>query len=83
MKTSDILTLELANKGEIHLYKEGVFWKAYQQSAYLFHTRVCPYQVKTKYIKCIGKSVASSGFPDSSLPHLFKEDVLLTVDKKK
>jgi len=41
MKMTDILTFEFGNKGEIHLYKEGLFWKAYQQSAYLFHTQVC------------------------------------------
>ncbi len=83
MKLIDILTLESANEGAIHLYKEGVFWKAYQQSAYLFHTQVYAYQVKLKHVKCVAKTVASIGFPDSSLQHLFEAAALQKIDEKR
>jgi hypothetical protein len=30
MSIQKITTIEDQNMGEIHLYKEGIFWKAYQ-----------------------------------------------------
>jgi len=52
-----------------YLYKEGVFWIAYEQSAYLVS------QVKTlkptkKYVKTVGQEVVSVGFPDNALPNV-------------
>jgi len=35
MSIREMLTIEDQNTDEIHLYKGGVFWKAYQRLAYL------------------------------------------------
>ena len=64
MTIDEKLQRECADK--VHLYKEGAFWVAYEQSAYLVS------QVKTlkptkKFIKTVNKEVVSVGFPTSSL----------------
>lgn len=52
-------------KGDlISLYREGLFWKLYNVSAYNFSRLVKPYAVKKKYIKEIKEIVVSIGFPD-------------------
>lgn len=64
MNVSDKLALE--NEEEVILHKEGVFWVAYEMSAYAIS------QVKTlkptkKYIKIVDQEVVSVGFPAVSL----------------
>ena len=56
---------------EINIYKEGVFWIAYEQSAYAVS------QVKTlkptkKYIKTISQETVSVGFPDTVLRNVLE-----------
>ncbi len=53
------------------------------ESRNLFHTEVCAYQVKLKHVKCVAKTVASIGFPDSSLQHLFEATALQKMDEKR
>lgn len=67
MFKEDIYTSEQENSDRIVLYKERLFWIAYERSAYLFHTHVRPYRAQRKYIKKIGCEVVSLGFPDSVL----------------
>jgi hypothetical protein len=40
MQTKDILALESVSEGCIVLHKEGIFWRAYQNSAFLFYTHI-------------------------------------------
>ena len=42
----EILKTESENTDKIHFYREGVFYKAYEKSAYLFVTHVKPFMVK-------------------------------------
>ena len=37
--------MENANPGQVYLYPEGVFYKAYQKRAWLLCTRVHPFKV--------------------------------------
>lgn len=46
-----ILAKESDNRQQIYLYREGVFYKAYERSAYLFVTRVKPFRAKKKTVK--------------------------------
>jgi hypothetical protein len=55
-----------ASSCEVRLYKEGVFWIAYEQSAYLI-SLVKALKPTKKLVKKLGKEVISVGFPDSSL----------------
>jgi hypothetical protein len=50
----------------VNIYKEGVFWIAYEQSAYYFYVQK-GYKPTKKFIKCIGQEVVSIGFPENAL----------------
>ena len=52
-----------AESGRILLLREGMFWKAYQEAAYLFVTNLRPYQVNRTYVKKVKTDVFSLGFP--------------------
>ncbi len=68
MTTNEILQLEENNTNLVVLYREGMFWKAYERSAYLICTQIHPFRVTTHYIsKLAGASISSIGFPDTSL----------------
>ena len=51
---------------EINLYKEGIFWIAYEQSAYALQ-EVKILKPTRKYVKVVKQDVVSVGFPDSVL----------------
>ena len=53
------LSVELNNSGTLYFYREGVFYKAYEQSAYLFVKYVKPFQVKKRFVKSVKQEVAS------------------------
>jgi hypothetical protein len=93
-KIRTIIEKESFESSIIHLYKEGIFLKGYEQSAYLFSKYIQPtYQVKTKYIKAVSQWVCSIGFPENALnaivsgkeiiPTAQGADILLeeTIDK--
>jgi hypothetical protein len=50
---------------EIKLYKEGVFWIAYEQSAYYLAQKK-GYKATKKLVKSIGQEVVSIGFPPNA-----------------
>ena len=47
---SEKLKLETANSQTVRLWPEGTFYKVYERSAYLFVTRLRPYEVKRRYV---------------------------------
>ncbi|WP_160119397.1 hypothetical protein [Bacteroides faecalis] len=47
-RIDDILYSESSNTHFIRLYREGIFYKAYERSAYAFVTGVQPFMVKKK-----------------------------------
>lgn len=49
------------------LHQEGIFYIAYEHSAWLFVTAVHALKVKKQYVKCVSQHVASIGFPMTSL----------------
>ncbi len=67
MTIKEITEYEKENINTIRLYKEGIFYKAYEKSAYAFIMQIHPYSVKAKYFKMIGEAVVSIGFPASAL----------------
>ena len=64
MKISEIVKIENDNK-DIVLHKEGLFWRAYEFSAFLFVTNIKRYNVMYNYYKNIGQDVVYIGFPSS------------------
>lgn len=71
MRIKDILVLESTNRDRIVLLKEGVFWRAYQVSAYLFVHYIRELKVTHKYVKTAKADAFFIGFPTKIL-----EDVL-------
>jgi len=56
-----------SDKTRFTLYKEGLFYKCYNEDAMVFTKLVKPYRVNTKYIKNVGVKVSSLGFPASEV----------------
>lgn len=54
MTSKEIITLEDSNTGCINLYKEGLFWRAYERSAYALCTRVHPFKAMKRQLKVLG-----------------------------
>ncbi len=49
------------------LFKEGLFYKCYNEDAMVFSKRVKSYKVNSKFIKSLGAAVFSLGFPMSEV----------------
>lgn len=62
-----ILAREVHPSTTIHLYKEGIFLKAYELSAYLFVTHIKSFQTKARYYKKVDRALVSIGFPSRCL----------------
>ncbi|MBQ7941986.1 MAG: hypothetical protein IJ328_06235 [Muribaculaceae bacterium] len=58
---------EQSNIDKIYLYKEGIFYKAYERSAYLWITNICNYEIKKRYVKTVDRMIVYIGFPISAL----------------
>lgn len=58
---------EQSNIDKIYLYKEGIFYRAYERSAYLWINHICKYEIKKRYVKTVGKVIVYLGFPMSVL----------------
>lgn len=64
------LDYEQHNERTVKLWTEGIFYAAYERSAYLFVSGVKPYQVRREFIKAVDSDVVEIGFPKSVLPQL-------------
>lgn len=71
---SEILQKECTNTHTVYFYREGVFYKAYDRSAYLFVKFVKPFQIKKRMVKSVKQEVVSIGFPTNSLVNYFSSD---------
>ena len=67
MTFAEILEIEDTNKDKIFLHAEGGFYKAYEHSAFLFHTRIKDFKLSYRFIKVVNRQVISLGFPMDSL----------------
>ena len=70
MQVKDIVTLEKDNYTNIYLLREGLFWRAYEKSAYLFTSHIKPYQLNKKYYKNVDCELVYCGFPAKALEKL-------------
>lgn len=67
----EIAEREDRNLYQIVLYPEGLFYKAYERSAFACVSRVAPFQPSKKRIKYCGREMVSVGFPMSVLSKYF------------
>ncbi|MCD4726646.1 MAG: hypothetical protein K8R46_03220 [Pirellulales bacterium] len=91
MKIEDILKTE--DNSNIYLHNEGLFWRAYEYSAYAFAKSIKQYNTKKKFIKKVNSEIVFLGFPDSTLGNILalckqkgfavnKNDKLITIEFK-
>lgn len=80
--TLNKLQLETVNTGVVHLWLEGMFWKAYERSAYIFCRRVSDYKPYKKWVKAVGGEVVAIGFPTKAFDRLVDGRVVEYVDEK-
>lgn len=67
MTKQEILEREDARSTTIHLYKEGIFWKAYEYSAYRFVFGILKCKPKKQRFKETSTEMIHIGFPLTSL----------------
>lgn len=83
MTTKVIMELERENMNTIILFREGIFWKAYEKSAYAFHHQIQPYKLTKKHVPSINGELVSLGFPTGATDNILSgRKVLLTEDYK-
>ncbi len=67
MTSRDFITAEASNTDRIILYREGLFWKAYERSAYALCSQIRPLKPTRKVLKTLdGGDLISVGFPSAS-----------------
>lgn len=84
-KNTDILNklrYESENANVVHLWLEGMFWKAYERSAYLFVRRISGYKPYKKYVRSVGGEVVAIGFPSKAIEKLLEGRSVEYVDSK-
>ena len=67
----EIANRESRNVNEIVLYPEGLFYKAYDRSAFACISRIPAFKPSKKRIKYCAREMASIGFPAAALPKYF------------
>lgn len=87
MTSRDFISAEAHNTDRIVLYREGLFWKAYERSAFALCSQVRPLKPTRKVLKALGGGdLISVGFPTAaetatlgSLSVIERTDERLTV----
>ena len=82
MTQVEIFNSEKSNFNRIILYKEGLFWRAYEKSAYAFIHQIHSYSPIQKFIKIVGDNVVNIGFPISAFDK-FKDKVSIEQESEK
>ncbi len=67
MTFAEIISREEANMNRIFLYKEGIFLKAYERSAFFVHMYIHEFKLSKRYIKTVNQDVISLGFPEQTV----------------
>lgn len=68
MTFKEIISREESNEDSIYLYREGMFMKAYERSAFFAHTLIHEFKLSKRYIKTVNMDVISLGFPEQTVP---------------
>lgn len=64
----EIISNESQNEDSIYLYREGIFMKAYERSAFFAHTLIHKFKQSKRYIKTVNMDVISFGFSKQTVP---------------
>lgn len=69
MVIKEILEKEKNNSSYCYLYKEGLFWRAYEKSAMIFVNNIRKYALIKKFYKNVGNEIVYLGFPGLAQDH--------------
>ena len=83
MNLKEKIETEQQEQPVIFLYMEGMFWKAYEQSAMRFTKEVKAYKLQKRFVKAVNGEVVSMGFPDGSLQEVLRGRELTKIDDKR
>lgn len=78
MTLQEIIAAENRNTDKIYLHLEGIFWKAYERSAFAFIHRISRYKASKRFVKYLDAKVVSLGFPDASRSKVLGDRPLVT-----
>ncbi len=81
-RIQSIVSLENPDNTAIRLYEEGLFYKAYEYSAYLFVKHIKSYQVRKKFYKNIAQEVVAIGFPKNSFETVVPKKIAIEEEGK-
>lgn len=73
---AEVFAREDENSNCIYLYPEGVFYKAYLRSAFLFIRDFGNFKPIKKQLRSVERELVSIGFPKSTIDKYFPEDAL-------
>lgn len=82
MNLKEKLEAEQQDEPLVFLYMEGMFWKAYEQSAMRFTKEVKAYRLQKRFVKTVNSEIVSIGFPDGSLQDVLKGRDFMKVNEK-
>ena len=82
MTQKEIFEREKSNTGFIYLYREGIFWKAYEKSAFRLIREVVEFKPLKKYIKTIDAEIISVGFPCAVTDRYISKDCIVEEGEK-
>jgi len=68
MTIKEILKIE--DNVSIYLHNAGLFWRAYEYSAFAFVVNIKPYNAKKKFIKIVNSDIVFIGFPDITMANI-------------
>lgn len=68
MTYKEIIDRENGNIDCIWLYREGIFMKAYERSAFFAHVYIHEFKLSKRYVKSVNMDVVSLGFPEATVP---------------
>lgn len=77
MNTEDIIKFENNGGNELHLFRDRLFWRAWERSAFLFSKIFRKYKVHHRFVQKVVQDLVWLGFPKTVL-----KDVQMTVKQK-
>lgn len=84
MTSKDFIQAEEGNADRIILYREGLFWKAYERSAFAVCTQIRPFKPTKRSLKILGGGeLVSIGFPVSMEEAVLKGFTRLAAEPKR
>ncbi len=73
MKIREILEIENKNTDSINLFREGLFWRCYEYSAWRFVKNIKDYRLIKRFVKIVDQDIVYLGFVDNTLPEILEK----------